>query len=558
MTAAATATAETGVTEASTPSSSARPKGFQLRIPLWVVLLTWVLLFAGGLSLTIGLIQATAGAASLDSMSTQLRVTAMRGVTVAINDSLNNMEDVLMAISETSELLSFINSDPNIGTAGTTTLSLFSSPGPQLMGRFKSACGPLLVCRVAGVMIGDNALLSYTDGTPGLATVQDASTLAAGNYSNRYVVTLDTNATAILDSSTLFSRNGVARANNSVSLATYGLFNYPTSIFWANSVTASSNLDTNGNIIDYDQHIFLLRAGYWNQPYGTSDGNHFTHVVRVSMSIRNFELYMTGLNSTKNGIVFVMDPQGSMISASTPNISAVNYGSTRWTACFNPNALVAAACSFLNTTFNNNMSAIPADGVDVTFSSGSTGPVLLNAKWITRTNLQWLMISAIPRSDVFAVVDAGNIYVSVSAAVISVVGTVLSLALAIAVTRPLRVLQRAMEQAKSFQFQEIRENQYLKKRSMLAELASMQDTFNVMLKKFAEGIQANKSLQPYKTPSANQYLTDRKASGQYQNNGTLPHLATGSQHRSGSLDKIMSQEQRGRSTYLSVTNGNAV
>ena len=51
-----------------------------------------------------------------------------------------------------------------------------------------------------------------------------------------------------------------------------------------------------------------------------------------------------------------------------------------------------------------------------------------------------------------------------------------------------------MEQARALQFQTIREQNYLERRSIMIELSSMQESFHQMLKKFADNIQANKEL----------------------------------------------------------------
>ncbi|TPX46954.1 hypothetical protein SeMB42_g01802 [Synchytrium endobioticum] len=494
-----------GAGAASISTSASRPLGFQIRIPLWSILLGWTILFAGGLSLSIGLIMADASSTSLVEVSDQLRKYSMDEATAAINSSLLSMESVLIAVSEDYQLLSFVNSDPDIGATGLTSLDLFSAQAMQLAGKFKSACSSIKVCHVVGVWIADNAILSYTSGNPAFFTVQDQSTLAAGNYSNRYTVVLDVNATATLDSSTFMDRNVITTFNSSNAFATLGLFDYLTSLFWAELITGSSNFGYNRTYLSYDHHILAMRPIFYNLPYGLASNQHYQAVARASMSISSLEEFMQDLNATDNGILFAIDPTWYMISASRLNISVVNYGRTRWLCSANPNQLVADSCTFLNTTYAGNMTAIPAEGLQITFQSAGSGTVFLDVRWIKRTNLDWLVISAIPRSDIYAAVDSANMHVTIAAVILSVVGLVLSFALAIAVTRPLKTLQRMMMEARSLRFQEIRDEDYLNKRSILAELASMEDTFHHMLKKFAEGIQANRSLVPRKSPSANQH-----------------------------------------------------
>ena len=68
-----------------------------------------------------------------------------------------------------------------------------------------------------------------------------------------------------------------------------------------------------------------------------------------------------------------------------------------------------------------------------------------------------------------------------------------------------------MEEARQFRFDALQQEKKFDKRSIFAELASMEDTFFIMLKKFAEGIRQNAALiSPlYRSGGGQTYATTR-------------------------------------------------
>ncbi|TPX39728.1 hypothetical protein SeLEV6574_g07015 [Synchytrium endobioticum] len=110
-----------------------------------------------------------------------------------------------------------------------------------------------------------------------------------------------------------------------------------------------------------------------------------------------------------------------------------------------------------------------------------SGQVFLDVQWVNRTNLNGLLFLATPRSDVYSGVDAANKNLAITAFTTAVAGFIISAAISLFITRPLRTLKLMMEEARQYRFEAVKDENFLTKRSYLAEMASMQDSFAHML-----------------------------------------------------------------------------
>ncbi|KAJ3279099.1 hypothetical protein HK104_001741 [Borealophlyctis nickersoniae] len=115
-----------------------------------------------------------------------------------------------------------------------------------------------------------------------------------------------------------------------------------------------------------------------------------------------------------------------------------------------------------------------------------------------------LLVSALPRKDIFGQIDAAHtrsIGVSVGIAVGMSVLTALTFAL---VALPLAQLARAMKTLTQLDFAALEKGKVLEARSLLLELYNVQVTFSTMVKAFAGGIKKNKEMVIRNTASASQ------------------------------------------------------
>ncbi|TPX45967.1 hypothetical protein SeLEV6574_g03525 [Synchytrium endobioticum] len=143
----------------------------------------------------------------------------------------------------------------------------------------------------------------------------------------------------------------------------------------------------------------------------------------------------------------------------------------------NPSPL---SCHYLRDTYGN-LTAVPAGGLSTSFSGARSGQVFLDVQWVNRTNLNGLLFLATPRSDVYSGVDAANKNLAITAFTTAVAGFIISAAISLFITRPLRTLKLMMEEARQYRFEAVKDENFLTKRSYLAEMASMQDSFAHML-----------------------------------------------------------------------------
>ncbi|KAJ3282292.1 hypothetical protein HK104_010972 [Borealophlyctis nickersoniae] len=105
----------------------------------------------------------------------------------------------------------------------------------------------------------------------------------------------------------------------------------------------------------------------------------------------------------------------------------------------------------------------------------------------------WQVVVAVPREDLFGGIDKSINRSIIIIAVLSVVGLVLIGAVSFGLTLPLKTLGIRMSEVTQMKFSSLEQGR-LNRRSIIKEIANLEDTFHIMVKAFASGIRKNADL----------------------------------------------------------------
>ncbi|TPX30770.1 hypothetical protein SmJEL517_g05749 [Synchytrium microbalum] len=462
-------------------------------IPIWALLLSETILVAGSLCLIIGLLFTFATATSLTTFGTSLRNALINQTIGNVTASLVLMEDALLAMTENPLMMAFASLDPIVATNGgiSSINATTSSIALSTLSLASAACMHISACEGAGMGLGDNMMIAYSH-SGNAFSVQDASTGSGTSQTSaiyNYAVNPVTYQAAL--NSTTFSLSLAYNFNASVWLATTG---------WTPSTTLTPMWGGNARSVvpksgtpNYLIYMSYFRLFYANMAIDTGNpAQHFSTLSWIAFSITALEDALSEFSVTPNGMVYIVTPTGLMVSSSVKNVSQVNYGPTSYNAAQSPNTYIRESNLYLNSQYGS-LTNIPAAGLSLSFSSTTGEALLCDVKWLNRTNLQWIVVTVIPRSDIWGLVDANSRNIVISTVIVGVLGGLISVTMAFVLTRPIRQLQIQMCKAREFDFSGLKTG-YLDSRSIFTEINSMQSTFVQMLQKFANGIKQNKDL----------------------------------------------------------------
>ncbi|TPX30765.1 hypothetical protein SmJEL517_g05750 [Synchytrium microbalum] len=461
-------------------------------IPIWALLLSETILVAGTLCLIIGLLFSNATTTSLNTFGTSLRNALINNTMGNVTASLVQMEDALFTITENPLMMTFASLDPAVATSGISSVNVSGNTAAlSLLPLAGAACKHLPACEGAGFGLGDNLMMAYSQ-TGKAWTVQDATTGAGPTQTNAVYTDAVNPATyqAVLTPAN-FLLTVAFTSNTSVSIGSTGW--KPATVLtpqWSADARSVVPIAGTSNFLLY---MSYFRMFYQGLPIDTGNpAQHFTACAWIAFSISALENALSEFAVTPNGLIYIVTTSGLMVSSSVKNVSQINYGPTSYNAANSPNTYIKESNLYLNSQYGS-LSNIPATGLSLSFSSTTGEALLCDVQWLNRTNLNWIVITVIPRSDIWGLVDANSRNIVISTTIVGVLGGLISAAMALVLTRPIRLLQTQMVKAREFDFSGLKSG-YLDSRSIFTEINSMQTTFVQMLQKFANGIKQNKDL----------------------------------------------------------------
>ncbi|KAJ3185407.1 hypothetical protein HDU87_000026 [Geranomyces variabilis] len=159
--------------------------------------------------------------------------------------------------------------------------------------------------------------------------------------------------------------------------------------------------------------------------------------------------------------------------------------------------LTQAFQQYLNSTYNVNFFSIATEGIT------TSDVVIAGTRWVrsgrlmhmsSYTDQDYLLVTAIPRSDVYGSIDHSRTQaLSISLGIASAMA-VLSVILFILVVIPLFKLARAMGILTKLDFGQLEKSNILDDRSFIWEVRKVQEVFGLMVKAFAGGLKRNKAM----------------------------------------------------------------
>ncbi|KAJ3025565.1 UNVERIFIED_CONTAM: hypothetical protein HDU68_006992 [Siphonaria sp. JEL0065] len=221
----------------------------------------------------------------------------------------------------------------------------------------------------------------------------------------------------------------------------------------------------------------------------------------VTLSIASLDAFLKTVTITPNGAIMLINGfTGTMLASSISNVSFNANTSLPYPAIGNPSPLISDTVQYLVDKFSTNRTfqTLYKDSSSAMISgkyNNGQDDILVNAYWIynSTTNLNWLLVLAIPSNDFDGAIRQ-TLKMSIVAIVsICVGGFLLAIGLSRYITLPIWKLTKAMEEATKFDFSALKEG-HLKERSYLTEIGTMQTVFNTMIVKFASAIKTNASL----------------------------------------------------------------
>ncbi len=219
----------------------------------------------------------------------------------------------------------------------------------------------------------------------------------------------------------------------------------------------------------------------------------FLGVVGVDFVLVHIDDFLQSLEVGKTGETFIIDRDGLLVAASVPHQIAESSGMRpeRLAATAVDNALVAGTARELRAAYGSFAEIQTAQQLDLTVAGERQFVQVL--PFSAGRNLDWLIVVAIPESDFLAQIHANTRLTVALCAAALLVATLLGIATARAIARPIGRLSEASEAIASGQLdQEVN-------RSRIAELWSLDMSFNRMAAQlrasFAALAQANAELE---------------------------------------------------------------
>ncbi|KAJ3091126.1 hypothetical protein HK102_001594 [Quaeritorhiza haematococci] len=147
----------------------------------------------------------------------------------------------------------------------------------------------------------------------------------------------------------------------------------------------------------------------------------------------------------------------------------------------------------LKAIYNSSFSSIPVNIPQIWERRINGTDFIISVMALNLTKVdKYILATVVPREDVFGQIDAANrntiiIFVVVTVAVVGVIAPLIWMIL-----KPLHKLAVAMERLTQFEFSVLESGTLLDIRSMVTEIANIQNAFSTMVKAFAGGIRTNR------------------------------------------------------------------
>ncbi|KAJ3285654.1 hypothetical protein HK104_009385 [Borealophlyctis nickersoniae] len=212
--------------------------------------------------------------------------------------------------------------------------------------------------------------------------------------------------------------------------------------------------------------------------------------------------FLKGAVPSGGSLIFIFDSRlnGSMISSSVKGSVMDIKGQGTYPVNLAPNLTVSQVGRFLRSTFNNDFTKMPQhssfgvtleDGREWYIGTRELRPDYLNV---------WQVVVAVPREDFFGEIDKSINKSIIIIAVLSVVGLILIGVVSFGLTLPLKTLGIRMSEVTQMKFSALEQGR-LNRRSVIKEIAALEDTFHIMVKAFASGIRKNADLVGRRGPT---------------------------------------------------------
>ncbi|KAJ3186852.1 hypothetical protein HK101_009462 [Irineochytrium annulatum] len=206
-------------------------------------------------------------------------------------------------------------------------------------------------------------------------------------------------------------------------------------------------------------------------------------------------VYLNSMRVTNNTILMLMDTSGLLLSTNRPDSIASSTNATvRVTPDASPVTAISLVGRALLSTYGS-YSSLPTSNASTVlqqrFADGTEW--FLSTTSLTVSGDQLTFVVAIPRSDLFAQMDAGERRGVIVASAVACLGLIITGLMTFFALRPLQRMATSMRKLTKFDFSFL-ENGVLNKRSPLKEIREVETVFDMMVKAFAGAIRRNKTL----------------------------------------------------------------
>ncbi|KAJ3131183.1 hypothetical protein HDU90_008669 [Geranomyces variabilis] len=203
--------------------------------------------------------------------------------------------------------------------------------------------------------------------------------------------------------------------------------------------------------------------------------------------------YLRSLVATPNTRMALIETNGLMLASNSANMHLNEFGNSSVTLDLSRNSLLASVAGELVSAYGS-YANVPHT-ISLRYKSPDDGYAFLDVVRITdKAGLDVLAILVVPEDDLLSKMKktrkTAAIVVSVIACVTMVIAGISSYLFTISIMR----LSAIMLAATNFDFSSVRDKDRAEQRSVLREIAIMEEVFMTMLKKFAGAIEANRKL----------------------------------------------------------------
>ncbi|KAJ3397056.1 hypothetical protein HDU92_001069, partial [Lobulomyces angularis] len=224
----------------------------------------------------------------------------------------------------------------------------------------------------------------------------------------------------------------------------------------------------------------------------------------LSQQIQNFQ-------KTTNAFIYSMTSDGEVVGATYSGSLVDTDGKTlrKPNSVDDPN--IKKSGEHLLTTLNGN----PDWSSLGDFRTFTLDDIFFQYSVLKSKNLNFVVVNGAPKTDYVGDIDNVQkllsdtlrnnflIIIGVAVSVFIVIVTISLFIINIFVINPLKEISLIMDQATRFDFSALKDRDAINKRSIVKEFESLQSSFFIMIKNFAQSLKNNKALQTRKTNGTN-------------------------------------------------------